>query len=657
MRCVGLQTAILNTSPVKLCDANWINSNPKQSVWGLLGSNLIKNSIQQEMTTMTKPFSGSEQAWQVELESNRMVPMRDGTGLATDIYLPAFDGSAAPGPFPVLLERTPYDKSAPENAEMGLYFARRGYVCAIQDVRGRFESEGLWYPFAKEAPDGFDSVEWLSGQPWCDGQVGTMGGSYCGSDQSALATLNPPSLRTMIVAVGASSYYHASMRQNGVLEQRFIVYAFRMATTSKEALADPVLRAMLLDAYANVGEWFARVPFKKGVSALRHLPTYEQWVIDILSRGDYGPYWQQRGYDIAHHYEEHADVPTLYLGGWYDSYARSTCENFSKLSKLKEAPQMLLMGPWIHGGWEETFAGDLDFGNLARINYHDLRLAWFDHFLKGLKTEFSASSPVRIFVMGPGDNTSNYYGRLQKDGYWRLESNFPLPDTQFTVWYLQEEGLLSREQPTAEVSESTYTFDPRDPVPTIGGGISAASPIMEPGGFDQRGDSRFFGCRDSLPLNARSDVLTFESAPLPADLEITGPIMVRLYVSSSVSDTDFTAKLIEVLPPSAESPDGLAINLTDSVMRTRYRISWEKPLLMQAGEVCQLDFPLYPTANVFKAGHSIRVDISSSNFPRFDVNPNTGGPLGIDRRFRLADQVVYHNCNHPSQVILPEIHR
>lgn len=606
---------------------------------------------------MNQPFQGSEQAWQVVLESNEMVPMRDGTRLATDIYRPAVKDSAAPGPFPVLLERTPYDKSAAANADMGRYYARRGYVCAIQDVRGRFESEGVWYPFAKEAPDGFDAVAWLSSQPWSDGQVGTMGGSYCGSDQSALATLNPPNLRTMIVAVGASSYYHASMRQNGALEQRFLIYAFRMATTSKEALADPALRAMLLEAYENVGEWFARVPFKRGVSALRHLPTYEQWVLDILSQGDYGPYWQQRGYDIARHYAEHADVPTLYLGGWYDSYARATCENFTELSRLKQAPQWLLMGPWTHGGWEESFAGNLDFGPASRIHYHDLRLAWFDHFLKGKTTEFASSPPVRIFVMGSGDDTNNYAGRCQHGGFWRYEQTFPLPDTQYIAWYLHEDGMLNREKPAATDSESSYTFDPRDPVPTVGGGISAADPIMEPGGFDQRGNPRFFGCQDSLPLNARSDVLSFESAPLPDDLEITGPIEVSLYVSSSVADTDFTAKLIEVSPPSADFPDGLAVNLSDSILRTRYRNSWEEPQLMQPGEICQLTFLLYPTSNIFKKNHSIRIDISSSNFPRFDVNPNTGGPLGKERRFQIADQVVYHNRSHSSHVLLPEIHR
>jgi putative CocE/NonD family hydrolase len=583
--------------------------------------------------------------------------MRDGIQLATDIYFPAGADQPAAGQFPVILERTPYDKAAAGNVQNGRYFARRGYICAIQDVRGRFKSEGEWYPFAKEAPDGYDTVEWLAAQPWSTGQVGTMGGSYCGSDQSALATLNPPHLTTMIVAVGASSYYHASMRQNGALEQRFIIYAFRMATTSKEALADAGLKATLTKAYANVGELLTRLPFKKGASPLRLLPSYEQWVLDILTHGEFDEYWQQRGYAIAHHYDEHADVPSLYLGGWYDSYARATCENFIALRQRKNAPQILLMGPWTHGGWEATYAGDLDFGTDSLINYNDLRLAWFDHFLKGLSTEFSHCPPVKLFVMGTGDGQLNTEGRLQHGGFWRNEPTFPLPDTAFTPFSLHAEGLLSTVPPEQNVESSCYTFDPRDPVPTIGGGISAASPIMEPGAYDQRGRPDFFGSRDTLPLNARSDVLSFQSEPLTETLEVTGPITVKLYAASSARDTDFTAKLIDVYPPSADYPDGLALNLTDSIIRARYRNSWTQPEYLEPGEIYPFTFELYPTSNVFKAGHRLRVDISSSNFPRFDVNPNTGGPLGLERRFEVSQQAIYHDADHPSHIILPIIKR
>lgn len=349
------------------------------------------------------PYQGSPQLYDSLVQENVMVTMRDGVRLATDIYLPAMDGKAVAGKFPVILERTPYDKHRPDLVANGQYFARRGYVCAVQDVRGRFASEGEWYAFAKEAPDGYDTVEWLGAQPWSDGQVGTMGASYAGSDQSALATLNPAHLKSMVVAVGASNYFNASMRQNGALEFRFQIYVFRMATTAKECLADPALKAVMDEALARIGEWVGRAPLRKGASPLRHLPSYEQWALDILTRGEYDEYWMQRGYAINEYYREHADVATLYLGGWYDSYARATCENYVALSKIKRSPQRLLMGPWTHGGWPNSFAGDVDFGLHSMLDdYNDLRCAWFDWTLKGLETMFTHAKPVRIFVMGGG---------------------------------------------------------------------------------------------------------------------------------------------------------------------------------------------------------------------------------------------------------------
>lgn len=606
---------------------------------------------------MPEIYQGSHQAYDLLVQHNVMVEMRDGVHLATDLYLPAQHGQLASGQFPVILERTPYDKATMRNSLNGAYFARRGYVCAIQDVRGRFASEGEWYPFAKEAPDGYDTVEWLATQSWSDGQVGTIGASYAGSDQSALATLNPPHLKSMVVAVGASNYYHCSMRQNGALELRFMIYALRMATTSQEALANPGLRAALNQAFANVGEWLTRTPFKAGTTILRLLPNYEQWVLDILTHGDYDEYWRQRGYAISDYYEEHADVPTLYVGGWYDSYARATCENFVALRQRKRSPQRLLMGPWTHGGWEATYAGDVDFGVHSAIHYNDLRLAWFDHYLKGLDTEVASWSPVRIFVMGDGAGARqaqrNYEGRLQQVGIWRNEPDWPPPETQFTPYYLQANGGLTTNVPTAEQAPSRFTFDPRDPAPTIGGGISAAESIMRAGAFDQRGRADFYGCHDQLPINTRSDVLSFQTPVLTQDVAVIGPVTMHLFAASSALDTDFTAKLIDVLPPSADYPEGVAINITDSILRARYRNGWEQAQLLEPGQVYKFVFQLYPTAIVFKAGHRIRLDISSSNFPRFDLNPNTGGPLGSERRFELAHQAIYHDGEHPSHIILP----
>ena len=615
---------------------------------------------------MTNNYEGSHQAYDVITEHNVMTPMPDGIRLAADIYFPALDGTRAPGTFPVILERTPYNKAAAVQVTKGKYFARRGYVCVIQDVRGRFVSEGEWYAFAKEAEDGYATVEWLGAQPWSTGKVGTMGDSYAGSDQSALATLNPPHLATMIVAVGASNYYHSSMRHNGALEQRFFIYALRMAATSKEAEADPALKTALQQVLMEkVPEMVRRFPLKAGTTLLRRLPSYERWALDVLIHADYDDYWKGfRGYTPSEYYDEHADVPTLYWGGWYDSYARNTTESYVRLSVMKKSPQRLLMGPWTHGQYEVTHAGDLDFGTEAHVNYLDMKLLWFDHWLKGLRSEAADWSPVRFFTMGTGDGgrviqgapggPRDFPGRIHHGGTWRNAPDWPLPGTRYTPYYLHDGGMLSPDEPPAGASEpSRFTFDPRNPVPTIGGGISAVDDTMQPGGFDQRGQADFFGCQDTLPLNARPDVLTFQTPPLGEALEVTGPIEMHLWASSSALDTDFTAKLVDVYPPSTEHPDGLAINITDSIIRARYRNGYEKPELLTPGQACELVFQLYPTSNVFKAGHRVRLDVSSSNWPRFDVNPNTGGPLGLEQRCQEAHQTVYHDAAHPSHVVLP----
>ena len=598
---------------------------------------------------------GSWMEYDVVVQKDVLVPMRDGVRLATDLYSPARDGAMAPGRFPVVMERTPYDKEG--RAVEGRYFARRGYVGMMQDVRGRYRSEGEWYPFAKEAPDGYDAVEWAAAQAWCDGGVGTIGGSYCGSDQSALATLCPPHLRAMVVAVGTSNYHTSSMRQNGALELRFMVYAFLMATTSREALADPTLKAALEGDYAHIGAWLTRLPYKKGSSALRFLPSYEQWLLDILSHGEFDGYWRQRGYAIDQYYQQHADVPTIYLGGWYDSYARGTTSNFLALSKVKKSPQWLLMGPWTHGGWGVSYAGDVDFGADSVLDdYNGYRLRWFDRWLKGFDNGVDREPVVRLFVMGGGDGRKDARGRLRHLGAWRDAADWPLPGTCHVPYYLHADGTLSPTVPEPS-APSRYTYDPRDPVPTLGGGLSAAEVVLPPGGYDQRGDPRFYGCRDSLPLSARSDVLTFQTEELPEDVEVTGPLTARLWACSSALDTDYTVKLIDVHPPNPDYPNGFAQNLSDSILRARYRGSRERPELLEPGRVCAFEIVMYPTSNCFAAGHRIRLDVSSSNFPRFDVNPNTGGPLGTDRRIVLAENSIYHDPDHPSHIVLPVIPR
>lgn len=584
------------------------------------------------------------------LEPDIRVPLRDGVRLATDLYFPARGGERVEGEYPVVLLRTPYDKR--NHAAVGAFYAERGYVAAMQDVRGRYQSEGEFYPFAHEGPDGHDTVEWLAAQPWCDGRVGTFGASYEAAVQSALASLAPPHLAAMVVTFGPSSYYHCSMRQNGALELRFFVYAFTMAATSKEAAADPNLKAALDDAVANLWDWVRAAPIRAGATPLRLVPSYERWCLDLLTHVTYDDYWRQPGYGPRPYYDRHADVPTLYIGGWYDTYARASVENFLALSRRQRTPVHLLMGPWHHGGVGVPSAGDVSFQPAGGLShYESIRLQWFDQFLKGLPAGLDPEPRVRYFIMGGGPGLEVGSKLVRHGGEWRTADCWPPPGTTPTPFYFHADGALSPEPPEAADEPSRYTFDPRDPAPTIGGQLSAI-PIPA-GGFDQRNDRRFPFTQGSLPLSARPDVLCFQTAPLDQDLVIAGPLTVHLWVATDGPDTDFTAKLLDIYPPGPGHPDGFALNLADSIGRLRFRNGYEREELAEPGEVYALSFELYPTANRFVAGHRIRVDISSSNYPRFDVNPNTGGPLGRDRRWRVAENCLYHDRARPSHIVLP----
>ena len=601
----------------------------------------------------------SPQQYGVVVERNVMMTARDGIRLGTDVYRPALpvagnpgsigltpDGLAAvEGTFPVILERTPYDKTGLGLRRKGHYYARRGYVVVIQDVRGRFTSEGEWYAFGDEGPDGYDTCAWIVEQPWSNGKIATTGCSYAGCTQSALASLDPPGLAGMFVEEGPWNYHTASMRHNGACEMRFMVYAFRMATTSKEALSDPRLRQSLDSAFANVAQWVANAPLKKGVSPLAEVPSYEQWHLDVLTHGDLDEYWRRPGYGPELYYDQHADVPTVYFGGWYDSYARSTCTNYVELTERKESQQALIMGPFTHGtgSAEVSHAGDVDFGRDAAIyDMNELRLHWFDYWLKGEETGAAHTKPVQIFVMGGGSGKRNSDGRLDHGGHWRAEDEWPLARTQWTPFYLHTDGDLSPAAPSSGSRASSFTFDPANPVPTIGGNLSAGDPVLVAGAYDQRGDERFFGYTGSLPLAARPDVLVFQTPPLEKDIEVTGPLTVKLWISSTAVDTDFTVKLLDVHPPNGDYPQGFAMNVTDSIQRARYRDSRESAEFLTPDTPTPLTIVMYPTSNVFARGHRIRLDISSSNFPRFDVNPNTGEPLGRHTRLEEAHNTVFH---------------
>ena len=615
---------------------------------------------------------GSHFRYDVTVAQGVKIPARDGVELATDLYFPAVGEQRLSAKVPAILERTPYLKRHTRYFRKASWYARLGYAYAVQDVRGRGDSGGEWYPFAEEAPDGYDTVEWLAEQPWSNGKVGTIGTSYAGSDQSALATLDPPHLAAQFISMGASNYHDCSMRHNGCLEQRFIVYAFWMAVTSPEAESDPIVKSVLAEARDQIDVWLRRLPIRKGQTPLELVPKIEQWVLDIQNRGNYDDYWKQRGLSIEHYWDEQADVPTLFFGGWYDSYARATPTNFVELNRRKTSPIYLVMGPWTHGDstCEVSTSGDVDFGpEAAQDVYHRLPLRFFDTHLKGMQTGFAEEARVRFFVMGGGCGQLTEEGHLFHGGRWERAETWPLPTAKPTPFYLHSDGQLTAAPPAVSASSqkasTTFVFDPSNPVPTIGGCISAANIVMEPGAFDQRGKPSgtekryaflrkqdFFGTTDTLPLASRQDVLVFQTTPLETPIEVVGPIVARLWISSSTFDTDFTAKLIDVYPASTDYPEGYAMRLTDTIQRCRYRDRRESPELMTPGDIYALEFSFYPTANRFAEGHRVRVDVSSSNWPRFDVNPNTGEELGQHRTLTTATNTVHHNDQYPSHIEL-----
>lgn len=611
-----------------------------------------------------------------------MVPIRDGIRLAADIYLPAAEGVPEDKPLPALLERTPYGKRDPERAGRARFFARRGYAVVVQDCRGCFGSEGELYFLKNEPFDGYDTVEWIARQPWCDGKVGTYGTSYAAWTQLGLATQNPPHLACMFPHMGGWNAHTSTVRQGGAMELRFMAWAFwHSALNQNSALKREAWVSEALNN-ADFRKWLERMPIRKGQTELALVPAYERWLFDIFWNSDYGEFWKRPGFGIEEFLEPIADVPTFLCGGWYDSYARATLDTFMALSKNKKGPIYVMMGPWTHGTYttELSYAGDADLGPASALESFDgLHLKWFDRWLKGKPTGIDREPPVKIFVMGGATGRKTREGKLDHGGRWRSEEVWPLPSTRYRRFYFHPGGLLSPQLPDDNGSHTSFRFDPSHPVPTVGGNFSSLDylkpyppgtklelmpgffrrePITPNGGFDQREDPKFFGSRPPyLPLSARPDVLVFQTPPLDEDTEITGPLRVKLWASSSAVDTDFTAKLIDLYPPGPDYPEGCALNLSDSIIRARYRNSRDKAELMRPGQVCELTIILYPTSNLFKEGHRIRVDISSSNFPRFDVNSNTGEPLGQERRKVVAENTVYHDREHSSHIVLPVIPR
>jgi putative CocE/NonD family hydrolase len=518
-------------------------------------------------------------------------------------------------------------------------------VVLSQDCRARFESEGDGYnPLFQEAQDGYDTVEWAARQLWSNGRLGTTGQSYLGATQYTLATNNPapPHLQTM-APVSASADFHQSWvyHTGGAMEWGWMVpYAIfkgrnTLNRTGNERLLsqmDEYLLPAVNFAQPLKDEWYRRLPLSDWINRLKETAPYFQEYLD--NEAD-GPYWWR--INLLRHVEG-ITLPMFHVTSWYDIFLEGALNAYQAIrdrggSELARRNQRLLIGPWAHllpytvptsGG-----TGDVDFGAEAIIELHQYLLRWFDYWLKDIDTGVMDEPPVRLFVMG--------------ENRWRGEQEWPLARTQYTRYYLHAEapantrnggGTLSTSPPGDEPPD-TYIYDPKDPAATLGGNT-----LIIPQGVADQG-----------PVEDRQDVLVYTSEASEMDLEVTGPIEVHLFASSSAVDTDFTAKLVDV------HPDGYARNLQDGIIRARFRTSGYEPSLIEPGRAYEFGIDLWSTSHLFETGHRIRVEISSSNFPRFDRNPNTGAPLGRDDRLEVARQTVYHSEEYPSHIVLPVIPR
>ena len=639
------------------------------------------SSLALALLVMSMPLVGApaEQSsgYDVVVQKDGMVEMRDGARLGIDIHRPALQGKPVEKPFPVVLIRTLGGKQNIARIFHAPDFVQTGYIIVIQDVRGLYSSDGSYYHGRDEGRDGYDTIEWIARQPWSDGKIGMTGVSYGAAVQTAAAALNPPHLTSLFHIESPPSYYRYGLRHGGVFLNFLLRSAFQFARASKPGRGDPVIGEAIMVDWLNQWDWLYRMPPKKGLTSLAHAPDAEAWFLEPFHNAEYGEFWTNLPlWEPLHYVDNFADAAGYYFGGWWDPYNEDIF--YSTLIKRNTKPLKLIMGPWPHArplNGLKSYFGQVDFGPesvLTGEEFRSMHLRWFDQTMKGKDTGILDEPPVKIFVMGGGDGTKNKKGRHQHGGTWRLENEWPLARTQYTNYYFHQGGTLSEGPPEAESSSSRYYYDPKNPVPTIGaqypfwtaGWLRYEIPdLLGPpteevpyGPYDQREDPRYFGCSTSLPLSSRHDVLVFQTPPLEEDVEVTGPIEVHLWASSSAVDTDFTAKLIDVHPPNEDYPSGFAMNLPDYILRARYRNGFEKAELMTPGEAYEFTIPLRSTSNLFKKGHRIRIDISSSSFPQYSRNPNTGDPHMMGKTI-VAENKIYHDAQHPSHVVLPIVPR
>jgi uncharacterized protein len=546
------------------------------------------------------------------VERGLAVPMRDGVALRADVYRPAGAGAA-----PALLLRTPYDISVSLIPSSGIdadAAVAAGFAVVCQDVRGQYASDGEFYTFASEAADGYDTVEWLAAQPWCDGNVGMVGRSYGATCQWLAASERPPHLRAICPVVTGSDFYRGWVYQGGTFQLGFNLFWVWMMSDRRRA--------------AKAEELFLHLPLR---TVPLPDPKWARFYFDWLEHTTDDAYW--RGLSINNRYPQ-VEVPALNAGGWFDVFLGGTLENFVRMrreggSEAARTGQQLLVGPWAHGSTYGLFP-DHSFDVFRpddAIDFTVEQLRFFDRHLRGAPA-VAGEPPVRIFVMG--------------ENRWRDEEDWPLARARPTPWYLHSGGALS-ERPPGEESPDEYVYDPGDPAPTIGGPTSLPPRMMKAnaGPLDQR------------RIEERPDVLVYTTEPFPVPLEVTGPLQLTLYAATSAADTDFVAKLCDVWP------EGTSRILAEGVLRARFREGFEAPKLLEPGAPARFEVDLVATANVFQPGHCLRLVVTSSSFPRFDRNANSGKQVGTDEPgdLRPARQTVFHDGARPSHLLLPVVPR
>ncbi len=551
------------------------------------------------------------------------VPMRDGVKLYADVYLPRAEGR-----YPTLVVRTPYGVQRDGVHETMIKFAQRGYAVVMNDTRGRYESEGQWEPFRSEGRDGYDTIEWAAKQPWSNGKVATQGGSYLGHVQWAAASLQPPSLVAAFPAVASTNIYANWITLGG---------AFRLSFNYGWGVVRMPNRIMLPQYWHSENYSPAELKYD---TILKHLPLKDH---DLQSAGyavkHYRDWIAHPGYDEywkAISDEENfakINVPVHTSGGWFDIFVQGTINGFAGVRKQganekTRRESKMIIGAWGHGPSQKF--GDVDFGPQNLRLQFDTELRWFDHYLKGVDNGIDREPPVEIFYMGVNK--------------WRHEQDWPIPGTKFTPFYIASggaantasgNGTLNANKPAGAMSDQ-YAYDPNDPVPTLGGNNCCGTPTVA-------------GPKDQRPIQNRKDILVYASQPLAEPLAIAGPVKMKLFASTDGRDTDWVVKLIDV------HPNGFAMNVCEGILRARFRRGTDREELLKPGEVYEFEVDLVGTANVFLPGHRIRVDVTSSHFPQFDRNPNTGESFGQSANVRVAKQAIFHTADRPSHIVLPVV--